>query len=60
MNSMRKSEECTIRSACENVETGKPVAKAAAPAAVKAAPVKPAAAASSVANKTMTVPKVHH
>ncbi|WGE85453.1 LysM-like peptidoglycan-binding domain-containing protein [Actinobacillus equuli] len=53
----KKAKNAQLDQLVKNVETGKPVAKAAAPAAVKAAPVKPAAAASSVANKTMTVPK---
>ncbi|WGE87472.1 GlcNAc transferase [Actinobacillus equuli subsp. haemolyticus] len=53
----KKAKNAQLDQLVKNVETGKPVAKAAAPAAVKAAPVKPAAAVSSVANKTMTVPK---
>ncbi|WGE65207.1 LysM-like peptidoglycan-binding domain-containing protein [Actinobacillus equuli] len=53
----KKAKNAQLDQLVKNVETGKPVAKAAAPAAVKAAQVKPAAAASSVANKTMTVPK---
>ncbi|WP_018652485.1 LysM-like peptidoglycan-binding domain-containing protein [Actinobacillus capsulatus] len=52
----KKAKNAQLDQLVKNVETGKPVAKTAAPTAAKAALAKPATAAA-VASKTMTVPK---
>ena len=52
----KKAKNAQLDQLVKNVETGRPVAKTAAPTAAKTAPTKPATVVA-VASKTMTVPK---